>query len=127
MIMTETAQTIKDSIDVLAPYLDKLAESIGNNGTYVFNLMMKQSYITGIVDLSYLIFCIILSIVAFKCYKLQHTTSTDDADNYAVISLISMSLSTAFGVAWVCQLNECVTCLFNPEYAAIIQLLHAIK
>ena len=64
--MTETSQTIKELTETLAPYLDKLADSIGNNGSYVFGLMVKQVYVNAAISLLDILFCFGIILLMIK-------------------------------------------------------------
>lgn len=143
--MTETAETIKDTVEVLAPYLDKPADSIGNNGTYVFGLMVKQVYISGIMEIINSILWLGIGYayyrIAIHAYRWAQRevpsefgsgTTTwahrncDTAFGMSVVmTIIGIVMLCLMGAA-VFALKDAVVMLMNPEYQAVIQLLHAI-
>ena len=118
---------MSESIALLIPYLDKLADSIGNNGTYVFSLAVRQSYITGFIDLSYFILCAIFAILAVIFWQKVEKLPIGDFEHYVWAMVICTTISFVFGLVGVVKFEECITCFTNPEYNAIIQLLHTVK
>lgn len=167
--MTETAQTIKDTVETLSPYLDKLADNIGNNGTYVFGLMVKQVYIDGIICIIYGIISIICVFAAYRIdmkgkeIHKKHNQSILESEEYKIaisslsteyypdgyinsvkkslgfefeeqfsrerttMIIVFFSLCIIFLAYFIVNFRYAISCFINPEYQAIIQLLHAIK
>jgi hypothetical protein len=140
--MTETAQTIKDVTETLAPYLDKLADSIGNNGSYVFELMVKQVYVDAAVSLLDILFCFGMILFMIKVgsmiWKYGNKTTEnsyqtwfeqhDDISMVLVgIEVICFIFSLMLLIMGFSNIEKLIKLLANPEYQAIIQLLHAVK
>lgn len=125
--MTETAETIKDTVETLAPYLDKPADNIGNNGTYVFGLMVKQVYIIGITDILFFVITFILGYTGVRLLNSPDLDEESQENTKAQLGGIVCIIAIVSFVIDCLMLQECITCLANPEYQAIIQLLHAIK
>lgn len=92
--MTEFAEGLKDSIEVIAPYLQQLAEKIGEGGSYVFKLYVKQAYIEGISYLLVPIIGLVLLFIAYKFYESEQKRIKEVKESEAYVTAIKGFTST---------------------------------
>lgn len=104
--------------DDLTKLLDALTARLGPTGQHVFDLAVRQVILTNALSLlggsAAMVLTIILARVAYRLYP------------SGPWDLAALGSCVAFGVALLVILRAVVP-LLNPEYAAIQELLRAIR
>ena len=131
--MTETAQTIKDSIEVLTPYLDQLAGKLGTTVDKLWMLQVKQAYIEGWSLLFGDVIFIVIQLLLLKYFSKIYTFM-DELDNdgvrfiICIIGVIVALIIVFVDLRILCiDLSKLLTIFVNPEYYALQQLIYLIK
>lgn len=136
--MTETAQTVKDVVDTLMPYLQQAAEQLGTTAAYLWMLQVKQAYVLGATYLiQYVLYGLILyGIYRFAKWMLEKVNPEryDEKYRYQVQDgLAFLGGIASFIIAIVCIVNvlssvhTVLTLLFNPEYWALNEVISLLK
>jgi hypothetical protein len=91
--MGDFATGLKDSLEVIAPYLQQIAEKIGEGGQYVFQLYVKQMYIQGISMLIIPVIGIIILIISAMKYKKEskRIDIIKDSNDYKEVEHVALS------------------------------------
>ena len=120
---TETATTIKETIEVISPYLQQIADKLGTTGEYLWKLQVTQAY----VDASCIVAFYVLTMVAmYGFYKLFRflLNEKSNIDGFLVLCgfiLVGMILGCMF------KFKTLVTILINPEYYALTNIITMVK
>lgn len=141
--MTETAQTVKDVVDTIMPYLSAAAEQLGTTAAYLWQLQVKQAYVFGIVGTIKYIVWIALCCVGYKVIKYfvknyneknqlytegELTFKQFDNATEGCIYIPFIIVAVAFGLYLsLPSLNELATVFINPEYWALNQVISLLK
>jgi uncharacterized membrane protein YhaH (DUF805 family) len=105
--------------------LRALAEKFGTTTEFLWTVMIKQSYVTGITHT--LTFALSLVCIIFWNLIVWHKNfqDTDNADLYIVINfgkLFGVFASVMWVFIFLATLVEVVTSLINPEYWVLKQV-----
>lgn len=140
--MTETTQTIKETIELIIPYLDKLSEKLGTTAKQLWALQVRQAYAEIV---KYLVLYAIIAVCLYGIYKfwqwmfavIEEDTSYGSTrkyrranENEGVVlfgGLAALSFILICGVYLFGSLGEFVTLIVNPDYWALNKLLMLIK
>ena len=131
--MTETAQTIKDSLEVIAPYLQNIAEQIGQQGLFVYQLQVKQAYIDGV---SILLRGFTALAIAFAAYKIarhfnfMERMKSSEEGEWLPLFIIVLGLGVVAAgalVGFMSDVNQMLTCFINPDLVALKALIKMVK
>jgi hypothetical protein len=149
--VTETAQTIKDSLEVITPYLQSLADKLDTTASYLWAIQIKQAYIQGITALAIPLILALIAFVVFKVGSLianklleNETKEVEEYNNehpnsiyrkappkaseyYPAVIIPVGALSILSIVSFFAGFSTVLTCLFNPEYYALQQLINMFK
>lgn len=104
-----------------------ITEQITNNvnklDAEIFDLYVQQAYTLGI---SHMLLCfIILMCIVYVTRKLKDKT---EDQHYFYPMLITLVVAVIFGgLVIINMVPEIFTCLFNPEYWALQQILEDLK
>jgi hypothetical protein len=113
--------------DELARILDELGRRLGPTGAHVFDLAVRQVYINGIVSLVLLGVVAIVGIVTIpRAYK----WSVADTNPYGDRGMLVVMGGAGYClVVLLVVINAAVfvPAMLNPEYAALRDLLSAIR
>lgn len=112
--------------DDLAKILDELGRRLGPTGSHVFELAMRQIVINASISIGAFVILLVIGLVAARpLYRwVQGNSTYGYRDMVAVVAValygITMLMVTWFAVAGFAN-------LLNPEYAAIRDLLGAVR
>lgn len=111
--------------------LDILADKIGTTGTYLWHVLVKEGYISGIKDVGLsILFLIIFSIstpYAVKFWKKVYKADAYKSDESDIAWGFVFSLLSLVGfVFFICFIYDGIGELFNPEYFALQKLLETL-
>ena len=112
--------------DDLAKVLDELGKRIGPAGEYVFGLAVRQVYIDAATSIVFAVVTAAIWALAWpRVYRwVQDGDSYSDREIVGILlGIAAFSLAIIAAVSLACS----VPALFNPEYAAIRNLIGAIK
>ena len=130
--MTETATTVKETLEVITPYLEQAAEKLGTTAEYLWKLQVQQAYVDGV----YL--GIIFLFTAFMCYKWVSTCKTfwnlagqyyDDGVQVAcVLPMMLYTIVAACSLVYsLCHLQQFLTIWINTDYYALTKAIAMFK
>jgi hypothetical protein len=114
-------------------YIDALALKLGVASEHVFELMIKQKIIEGIVYSSVIaVVGIIVWVATYKClgYLIKNYQDLYEKDHelgWMLGSILLSVVSLSFLIVWVAALPQYILQIFNPEYYAIKEILEVFK
>jgi len=119
----------------LVPVLEKLAEKLGVTSGYLWDVLVKQAFIDGILSI---MFAVLTSICVAVLYKLHKKFSGKHPNSaccnwYEKLEYLgpAMFLPTTFigvmVVVAIIGLFGAVTAFVNPEYWALHEILSVLK
>jgi hypothetical protein len=123
-------------MDKVMELLKALAEKLGTTVEFLWGTLVKQAIVVGIFDsiacFFLLIFIFIMVKFAVRNYKNsleshkgdKYTTSMDCFMEASAVPSILASFATA---GFFILLYQALTCLLNPEYWALKEVLNAIR
>lgn len=132
--MTETAQTIKESLEIISPYLQQIADKLGTTASELWKLLIKQAYVTGITNIISYVAIILAIFGLFKFWVWMCKPFDEYSKNYeeyCVLSVIMGFVSVGLGMSAIVflttSIKETITIFVNPEYWALSQLILLAK
>jgi len=109
--------------------LDVLAEKMGTTAQYLWHILVKQGFATGVADLTtaglLLIPAVALVFLGKKLLKLASTTGYEPPETMGGIASLAVAILLAVAVGT--NLYNGLLEVINPEYFALQELLKAIK
>ncbi len=118
----------------LEPMLRELAEKMGTTSEYLWTVMIKQAFLSGITLIGVMVvFVIIIPMwvrFAKHVYRLTIIENSKDRWHEEVmipIYIISGILGVATIITSIILPIEMATCFFNPEYWALKNILSKIN
>lgn len=120
--------------DDVAKILDELGKRLGPAGSHVFELAVRQQVIQGIITLATQGIVIALGLVAVAVGIWLHKKEIKAGTNWPTDPTIGFFVSFVGGLVvglalfmLLITLPTTITQLINPEYAAIKEILYAIR
>ncbi|MCU7556587.1 hypothetical protein [Macrococcus capreoli] len=112
-------------------YIDQLAKSLNVASEHVYEALLKQAVVSGIMSIVcaivMLIVTIALVLVIRKAWiKAEYDPYFDSGDAAMCTFVVGIVLFIVVCVG-ICAAENGVTALVNPEYWAIKEVLNAIK
>lgn len=108
----------------IAPLIDTIAEQLGVASEFVFEILIRQAYVTGV---TYLLLYIIGAILIYHAIKLWSKVAilpeSDEADVVFVKALITTIIGSGLMICFMATIKETMTCLINPEFWALNYIL----
>lgn len=146
--MGDFATGLKDSLEVIAPYLQQMAEKIGEGGQFIFGIYVKQAYVLGVTDLLCLLtgFGLLGASVKMIFNEISRIGKVEQSDEFKLsgrnrsiynippnddinIKIAVCAILGFLGIILIFTTNvhEMLTCLINPEYNALQTLIKQLK
>jgi hypothetical protein len=118
----------------LTELLRELAEKLGTTTEYLWEVMIRQAYISATLNLLYVIFFIVYTIAIWKVHLYLLKTSDDESysryDDYEENATIPMITCLMLWLGLAIGLFLAIPVIFygymNPEYWALQQILGKI-
>lgn len=109
--------------------LDALAEKLGTTGAYLWSMLVKQAYYTGIQDAIWAAAFLIVAILGYKGVRYSYTKSC--ADHYGAEGWVYGVVFGCIGVVACVGLflgfsTEAIKEIANPGYYALKQILETV-
>lgn len=140
----ETVNGVREAVREIMPYLEQVAEKLGQTAQYLWALQVKQGFIMGIgYLLQYLCWGLFVALflwLAKKTWgKYQSVVeqnknlgywSKEDTMPYEFGGMFGGGLAVAILAMWLVTLpsiHEILTLLFNTEYWALKQVVALLK
>ncbi len=125
--MTETAQTVKDEVDTIVPYLQQAADQLGTTAQYLWQLQVRQAYVVGAIDLMWhVIWLIAVAVWMTIGFKVINKINSEDDVLQICYWLFGTFAATAIFVI-IPSFKEMFTIFFNPDYYALNQTILLLK
>lgn len=111
--------------------ITKLAQSLNVASEHVYEALIKQAMVSGIMSLVWA--SVMFGVVAVCATAIRRAWRRAEEDSwYGADDATLISIPTAFGLAialiWgMCATEYALTALLNPEYWAIKEVLDAVK
>lgn len=116
----------------ITPLLEQLANKLGTTIEYLWAILIKQAYISGINSIiiySIFLILLIINILLFKKYVISNLK-----DKYGEFDGVYMSILITSAVLWgitimigIAEVPNTITKFINPEYWALQEILKGIK
>lgn len=114
--------------------IDKLASKLGTTSEQMWNVLMAQANVRivqeSLVILGTIAFCITL----WKVHKKLSGKMPNDTQNYyyeydaaEVMMWLGVVIALTLIIISVCSIGVIITCIFNPDYYALDQILSTLK
>lgn len=117
-------------VDKVGSYVDAMAEQLGVAGSFLWETIIRQMYVNGVVHAGVSLLAMSGVYLAYKNFKkgeAMEPSASYDGDERTTRMVISFIVGLAFGVvAFVCMLWA-VFYLANPEYQALMKIVEAVK
>ena len=116
--------------------IEQLAQKLGTTTEFIWEVLIKQAYISAITDIIYIVLIIIVGILIFKKhYKFSKiykddfgTTSEYDESESKIIFMIAIGMLWLIAALYTFfSIGNIIEGFANPEYWALKQILDAIK
>lgn len=117
----------------LTKYIDQMAAKLGVAASHVYEIVIRQTVISGIVNTVLQVFIMIAIYVAFRKgwrYSRDKWREWDDHDNAFLATTVWVVGGIVCGAAFIgclITLPNAIMSIFNPEYYAIKTILEAVK
>lgn len=118
--------------ETITKYIDQLAQSLNVASEHVYEALIKQAMVSGIIAT---VWAVIMSAVVLGCLKVIQKTRKkaqesgdyfDESESLLKSVLFGLLILVSFVSGW-CAIETALTALLNPEYWAIKEVLNAIK
>lgn len=105
--------------------IEKMAEKLGTTAEYLWAVIIKQAPITAVTNIAgIIIMVLVLLISATLIRKFIKDDACDDADFYRPMAWLFWAVLTiVFTFVTLDSISTTVTCLANPEYWALKQII----
>jgi 4-hydroxybenzoate polyprenyltransferase len=116
-----------------ATLLRELATKLGTTSEYLWRVLLKQAFISGISDIIYYIALTIATIYLFWLHKKFSVENEKKQSLYYKKEWIILPMGAAgfiLIIALLCAIGnipDTIAALVNPEYWALDQILHKVK
>jgi hypothetical protein len=112
--------------------INNLAEKLGVAADKVYPMLVKQSYISGIADIIWIIVSIVIISIfgrlLFKSIKNPITDKWNDWTGWQIgKTIITICILLIFVIVFSVCLNDGINALGNPEWYAIQNIINQIK
>lgn len=119
-------------------YIDAIAANLGVAAEHVYGALLKQSMVSGLRSVLYIIICLAVSYVIIKMIKRIYSDVKEGEDGIFVDSY-GISLGGVFALVFggiaiiliffaiMSDISNATTALLNPEYWALKEILDTIK
>lgn len=127
----EVAKVSNETVSVVMQKLEAMATGLGTTAKYLWTIIIKQAYITGIID----ILCVVGAGILLFGYIafIKHATKNKwydgnevEATVVATVLLTIITLVFTIISTTIC-IPEAITCFLNPEYWAFTKVLKEIR
>jgi hypothetical protein len=126
----QVEQAAMGIVDKVGSYVDAMAEQLGVAGTFLWETLIRQMYVNGVVHLGVSLLAMGGIYLAYKNFKKGDNMplpSSYGDDEKAARMVISFIVGLAFSiVAFVCMVWA-VMYLANPEYQALMKIVEAVR
>jgi len=108
----------------LVPFLEKLSEKLGTTAEHLWQILIKQAPIDGMIDILSFISSIAVSIILYFVHKYLEKIKLYDEYEYVGILMIcgAIIMMLWFVISFIVALGS-ITAFLNPEYWAFNQIL----
>ena len=118
-------------MEKLTELLAQLAAKFGTTVEHLWSIMIRQAYISSILDIIFYILFIINIIACYKVYRYCYKTDKFDNSRYynneetLYIPMFLWALLSVILIIVMCtSITSTITGLINPEYWTLKQILH---
>lgn len=115
--------------------INNLASKLGMAVNKLFSVLVKQAYIEGVKDIVWAILCLaiitVITVILYKSFYSKDENGKYRRYDWDELNILGWFLSAIMVV--ICTfimiyfVSNAITCLLNPEYAAIQMILDKIK
>lgn len=118
-------------MDKLTDLLQALATQLGTTSQYLWSVLVKQAFISGITDLFIYTLLLVACIGEYKWFKYlikeNHNMSDGEEVGHRMGLVISFVLLAIFVIWTLASFSTTLASFFNPEYWALNHILEVIK
>ena len=112
--------------------LKEIAAGLGTTVEYVWPVFVQQQVVNGVIALTYIVLNLLAFTVAFIMFISSRRAEVkerryDWGENVVASFITSMAFLLLFLFVIGCNLDTAMTGIFNPEYAAVKEVIELIK
>lgn len=128
-------------MDKLTTLLSQLAEKLGTNVAHLWDVLIRQAYVSATIELLW--YLLIIFLCFYALWKLLSPTRTvaegenkvslmgiflkrDPDGGYHILAFFLVIIGSAFIIVLLHDVSSIITRFINPEYWALNQILHKI-
>jgi hypothetical protein len=100
----------------------ELAAKMGTTVEYLWEVLVRQAYITGSVNIFFALF-MLSAVAAALLVAHKMTKKWKDSSDRAMVFLVIITVGLFFSIGATILLYEGIIALANPEYWALMQVL----
>lgn len=111
--------------------LQELASKLGTTVTYLWHILIRQAFITGMKHLIFYFFVVIIGVVLFKLHK-KFSKPGGKYEGGDAPELVKCPMIVFF-IFWlilvggsIATMSATIDCFFNPEYWALNEIMKNI-
>lgn len=126
----ESVKLVKEGAELVVNKLEILAREMGTTVEYLWGVLIKQAYVTGITNIAILLMLAIIAPFWFKFAKHVYKLTTEeswDCDIMIPVYVFSGIYVIAVIITSLILVPEIVTCFINSEYFALNKVLNYIN
>lgn len=125
----------KEMMEMMLPYLQRLADKMGTSAEYLWKLQLQQAYIDGVSIIAFYVFTLLCLIITYKLWnygrklhKEREKAGNDEGPSQALVFSLSalVAVDVLSLIACSFKFSTLITILFNPEYYAFMNLYKLI-
>ena len=118
----------------IAPILEKLANQLGTTATYLWEVLIRQAFVSGIQDIAFIVLTAIYVGILYKLHgkyskppeDRYYNSYYDKGDYIAPIMIIAAIIGIFCSIISIVCVFTAITAFVNPEYWALDRILGAI-
>ena len=108
--------------------IDALTEKLGVTSGYIWEITVRQQTISAYILIATFAFISLVTVTWYKYFNRRSVTSTIANNNYEEIAIFGAAIGTVIAsILFVVVAVGAIPTLLNPEYAALKDLVKAIK
>lgn len=112
-------ELIQKGMDIMQGGLIEIQQRLGVASGHIWDILVRQSYVTSFSNLVYYLIVILFDIILYKVWKWAVLKDKMNEEYVSVPITIGTILAVVSTIICIASIHYTVTGLVNPEYMAI--------